>query len=58
MTSVEKAKTILEKHGCSLVEQLTENTILWKNKKGIVRCDDAITLCLMSEKIWPFWEEN
>ncbi len=58
MTSVERARKILEKHGCSIVGQITENGILWKNKKGIVRCDDAITLCYIPEKVWPFWEEN
>ena len=52
----EKARTILEKHGCELICMLSESRVLWKNRNGIIRDDDVATLFHMTETVWQYWE--
>lgn len=52
----DRAKAILEKHGCEFIQMLSECRVLWKNRNNVIRDDDIFVLSNMSEKAWKFWE--
>lgn len=52
----EKAKFILESHGCKFIKMISECRVVWKNANGIVRDDDIAVLYNMSESAWLYWK--
>ena len=52
----DRAKEILNKHGCELIQMISEVRILWKNRNNVIREDDIAVLSNMSETAWRFWE--
>ncbi len=54
----ERAKKILEKHGCEFISMQSECSVLWKNKKGIVRQNDVSVLFFMTDAAWEYWSDN
>jgi hypothetical protein len=58
MSGVEQVINLLESHECRFIRSLTENSILWENKVGIVRSDDIFVLNNMTENAWKFWSVN
>ena len=51
-----RAKAILEKHGCEFIQMTSEACVLWKNRNNVIREDDVAVLSNMSETAWKFWE--
>ena len=51
-----RAKAILEKHGCEFIQMTSEARVLWKNHNNVIREDDVVVLSNMSEIAWKFWE--
>lgn len=58
MKNEKEAIKILQDHDCDLVMMLSECTVLWKNKAGIIRCNDLWVLRNMSESAWNFCKNN
>lgn len=54
----DQAVKILNAHGCELVNMVSECTVIWKNKAGIIRTDDIAVLSNMSDSAWEFWSNN
>lgn len=54
----ERAVSILNAHGCELISMVSECTVVWKNKIGIIRTDDIAVLSNMSDSAWEFWSIN
>lgn len=54
----DQAVRILNAHGCELVDMVSECTVIWKNKAGIIRTDDIAVLSNMSDSAWEFWSNN
>ncbi len=52
----DRAKEILEKHGCEFIQMTSEVRVLWKNRNNVVREDDVAVLANMTEIAWKFWE--
>jgi hypothetical protein len=53
-----KAKLLLEKHGCKLIKMESECTVVWQNCIGITRVDDIAVLRHMTDKAWKYWAYN
>lgn len=51
----ERAKNILNKHGCTFLRMLSECRVLWANKNSVVREDDIFVLSNIPEDAWNFW---
>lgn len=52
----DRAKAILEKHGCKFIQMTSEARVLWENRNNVIREDDVAVLSNMSETAWKFWE--
>lgn len=51
-----RAKEILEKHGCEFIQMISEARVIWKNRNNVIREDDIAVLSNMTELAWKFWE--
>ena len=56
MNMEERAKSILESHGCKFIKMISECRVVWENACGIVRDDDIAVLNNVNESVWSYWK--
>ena len=49
-------KEILEKHGCELIDYVSECQVLWKNQAEIRRVWDIAVISNLTESAWDYWK--
>lgn len=51
-----RIKEILEKHGCELIDYVSECEVLWKNPAGIEHVWDIAVISNLTGSAWDYWK--